>query len=594
MANETGRPLDAAWVARKHATYDELTSVEGALWWIQSDPDLGGIRRLVRMTPGLAPQVQTPADIPVGGWLHAYGGGSYAVGTDGHWIVSATDSKVYRVDEGAKPELLVPGDDDYLYGDLQFSDGVLLAVRGREDGDEIVEIALDGTFVRVLVSSPGFLGAPRLCHGVLAYLEWDVDHMPWDASRLTVAAFDDKKELRPGKVIAGGENESVVQPTWGPNGLLYFLSDRTGWWNLYRWDSSAVPLAPMEADCAPAPWEGGYQSFTFMPSGEIALSVNDGFRTRLVTVGRSGQQTRQETDLTSLKPYVAACGDQLAVIGSSTQCAPTVRLLKLGQPAREVVGDAVAHAPALLPPSPTVRQASANGRAVQYLLHLPAGGEVSSPVPLLVRAHPGPTDDVPLRLDWTVQYFTSRGFAVAQVAYRGSTGQGRTFRQALHGHWGEYDVEDCELVAARLIADGVALAGAVFITGASAGGYTALQAACRTGTFTAATAISAITDPARWTVTAPRFQRAHARVLAGPAGAVQPAAVSIPVLLIHGTADDVAPVSDARRLAEHLAARGSEHETLFLDGVGHYLSAPAGLQAALEAEFSFYERLMPS
>ncbi|MFE9426201.1 prolyl oligopeptidase family serine peptidase [Kitasatospora sp. NPDC006697] len=577
---------------RKKASYDELIAAGGALWWLQSDPDLAGARRLMCATPGAEARPQTPPEVSVGGWLHAYGGGSYAVGRTCQWIIGADDSKVHQLGPDSSLRCAVPSNDDYLYGDLHLADDTLLAVRGTDEGDEIVEIAGEGVSVRVLVRSPGFLAAPRLRGSTIAYLEWNGDQMPWDASRLYVTEYVAAGGLGAGKLVAGGDHESVVQPTWGPDGSLYFLSDRTGWWNLYRWNGSIHEVVPLEADCAPAPWEAGYQSYTFLPDGRIALTVHDGFRTRLVTVDSSGSQMEVDSGLTSIKPYIAACGDQVAVIGSTPFSTPSVCLVDAALPATASSRPTqTSHNLSLS--SPTLRETKSGGVAVRYLLHLPTAGDSQSPAPLLVRAHPGPTDDVSLRLDWTVQFFTSRGFAVAEVAYRGSTGQGRVFRQALHGHWGEYDVEDCEAVAKQLLADRLALPEAVFISGASAGGYTALQAASRPGPFTAATATSAIIDPARWAATAPRFQQPHAAILAGPAGAVRAEAIARPVLLVHGNADDIAPVADAQLLAEGLSALKLDHEALILEGVGHYLSAPANLQTALEAELRFYQRLMP-
>lgn len=434
MTGENGGPLAAKWVARKQVSHDELLTADGFLWWIQSDPDLGGARRLMRASPSGPAQAQTPPGVSVGGWLHAYGGGSFAVAADAQWV---------------------------------------------------------------------------------------------------------------------------------------------------------------DADCAPAPWEGGYRSYAFTDFGQIVLTIHDGIRAELATVDRDGLLLRHATDLTSIKPYVAALGHQVFLIGSTPTSRPSVRVIDLGEPDGTPalpVGPSIGGVPAPATASPPVIRTARSGElSIRYLLHQPDGG---FPAPLIVRAHPGPTDDVPLRLDWAVQFFVSRGFAVAEVAYRGSTGQGRAFRQSLHGHWGEYDVEDCATVARQLLESGRVRRDAVFITGASAGGYTALQAACRQGPFTAATATSAIIDPARWEKAVPRFQRPHAAILAGPAGEVRAEAVRVPVLLIHGTADEIAAVDDTRRLSNDLTALGRPHEALFLEGVGHYLSAPAALERALLAELDFYDRLM--
>ncbi|WP_326558908.1 alpha/beta hydrolase family protein [Micromonospora sp. NBC_01796] len=207
---------------------------------------------------------------------------------------------------------------------------------------------------------------------------------------------------------------------------------------------------------------------------------------------------------------------------------------------------------------------------------------------MIVRPHPGPTHQSNLRLDWEVQFFTSRGFAVVDVDYRGSTGYGREFRKALDGNWGRFDVEDCRTVALHLIENGSARRDAVFISGASAGGYTALRAVCEDGPFTLAVARSAIVDPERWTVTAPRFQRPHAAVLAGGDAKVAATKVLRPVLLIHGVEDPVAPIGDVSELADALDDRQLLVRMIRLDGIGHYLSDAATLSAALEAEVEAY------
>jgi len=596
MTDPAVGPIDAAWVARKHTSYDELSFTSGALWWLESDPEQGGNRRLVRYASKGLPVPVTPPQMSVGGWLHAYGGGVYVVGEGRVWVVSDSDSQVYEIADGSDPRLAVRADEGFAYGDLHGTEAGLLAVRGSEHGDELVSIDSVAGTVLPLVTSSGFLAAPRLHESRLAYLEWDADSMPWDSTRLMVV--DLKSGTAPGQcqLVAGRGAESVIEPCWGSDGSLYFLSDRSGWWNLYAWDGTSVrAIAPMEADCAPAPWEGGYQSYAFLPDGAIALTTHDGFTTGLTLIRPDGSRSRLDTELTSLKPYLAVFEGKIAVIGSSPTRAPHIQLLPLddGHTNRpQSPGSSASAEAGPIASLPSIRSAQCGGRRVRYLLHLPTSTGSPGPGPLLVRAHPGPTDSVPLRLDWTIQYFTSRGFAVAEVAYRGSTGQGRAFRQELNGHWGEYDVDDCAAVAQQLVSDGVASPEAVFVSGASAGGYTALQAACQDGPFAGATAISAIIDPGLWTKTAPRFQRPHAESLLGPAGAVRAEAIQSPVLLIHGTRDEVAPVADSRRLSEQLTSAGKEHRAVFLDGVGHYLSSPTSLRTALEAEWSFYQDLM--
>lgn len=593
-----GAPLDAGWVARRKSSCDELAAVGNWLWWLQSDPDQGGNTRVMRGSSSDRPVAVTPPGVEVGGWLHAYGGGSFVVTRRGLWFVDAADSTVWLLDlrSGVKRRM-VAQNDGFVYGDLQASPTGVLAVRESEaHGDQIVEISASGN-VRVLVRSPGFLGAP-MAHGRdLAYVEWGEHEMPWDASRLHVSVCGTTAitaKTDPDSSIAGGPEESVIEPQWGPEGALYFLSDRTGWWNLYRWrDGETRSVLAIDQDCAAAPWEAGYRSYTFLPCGSIGVTMHDGLRTRLATVGPDSDLNLLDDGLTSVKPYLAAFNGRLAVIAATSSSAPAVRLLDPTRPDDEALclnRDDDAEGAERPPGSVRACQATSAGRVIRFLLRLPPDGQHGA-MPLLVRAHPGPTDAVPLRLDWAAEYFTSRGFAVADVAYRGSSGQGRAYRQVLHGHWGEYDAQDCAAVARHLLNTGVAQPCAVFISGASAGGYTALKAACLPGPFIAATATSAIIDPQRWARTAPRFQRPHAAILAGPAGRVRAEEIKIPVLVIHGTGDAVAPVRDAQDLAAQLVPRGEGHEALILPGGGHYLSENGCREAALTAEAAFYARL---
>jgi dipeptidyl aminopeptidase/acylaminoacyl peptidase len=594
LAQAMGRfpssPLEAEWVARSKTSCDELSVVDGALWWIQSDPELAGANRLVCLTTGENPVAVTPTGIKVGSWLHAYGGGAYAVSGAAVWFVSDDDSAVYLLDRVASAyRRMVPDGDGYVYGGLRASPQGVLAVREAEDGDQIVEITYAGQ-VRVLVEASGFLSSPTLCDGRVAYVAWDADQMPWDASRLCVAPYDAVAKPVMETLIAGGADESVVEPQWGPDGALYFLSDRTGWWNLYRWHADRThPVFAVEHDCCAAPWEAGYRSYVFLPGGSIAVTLHDGFRVRLAHVDVDGQVRQIETDATSVKPYLAVLDTHLVILGANPTAAPRVQVLELTRHNPRLSSPCTGTEPGLIHTVSEARISATvvEGRTIRFLLRSAAGAGEGQ-VPLLVRAHPGPTDNVPLRLDWTAEFFISRGFAVADVAYRGSSGQGRSCRQVLYGHWGEYDVQDCAAVAEHLLAARVARPGAVFITGASAGGYTALQAARLPGPFTAATAVSAITNPERWATTAPRFQRPYAAMLAGPAGPVAAKDIAIPVLLIHGANDPVAPVADARQLAEDLDELGKEYRALFLDGGGHYLSDPRSREAALTAEADFY------
>jgi dipeptidyl aminopeptidase/acylaminoacyl peptidase len=345
------------------------------------------------------------------------------------------------------------------------------------------------------------------------------------------------------------------------------------------------PVAPMDRDCAAAPWEAGYRSYAFLPDGRIALTVQHGLSHGLAVAGADGKVRAVEAPLTYVKPCLAAAPGGLTVIGSAAAGPPAVCGIDLASGATAAASPA-ATAGDMRGTAGEARRLP-GGSQLRFALYRPAG-TAGGRLPLIVRVHPGPTDEVRDRLDWTREYFLAHGFAVAEPAYRGSAGLGRAWRTSLNGHWGDYDVQDCLAVAEALLGEGTARPGAVFMSGASAGGYTVLQAACVPGSpLSAVTAISAITDPVSWAATAPRFQRPHARALAGPAGPVRAGRVRVPALLVHGRADDVAPAEDAERLAGELRGLDPRHRELFFDGVGHYLAGRI-LAEALAAELAFY------
>nr|WP_245712797.1 prolyl oligopeptidase family serine peptidase [Micromonospora nigra] len=490
--------------------------------------------------------------------------------------------------------MIVPG----CFGDLTVGDGELLAVRESGQGDELVAVSLTAApKVRTLVSSLGFLGAPRPGPGWLAWTAWSERAMPWDACELWVAFYSSRGQVGGAVRLAGGPEESAVEPRWGPDGALYFVSDRSGWWNPYRWDGHRVEaVAPIAGECAAEPWELGYASYGFLDDGRVVVAVQEGPRHRLVVIEADGIIRPVDLPYTSIKPYLAVRGTTVALIGSSPTVAPQVAIVDLADadPQVEVLARSehagLDGARVSTPTELRVRMAS--GREVLALVYPPTGAAADWQAPVIVRAHPGPTASCLLRLDWQAQFFTSRGFAVVDVDYLGSTGYGRVFRESLYGRWGLDDVDDCAAVAVHLLSAGRAVPGQVFIRGASAGGYTALHAVAQDGPFAAATAVSAIVDPDRWAQTVPRFQRAHAKRLRGGAGRVRAAAVQRPVLLIHGTADEVAVVEDVRELADELTSLGMAPEVLLLADVGHYVASSRRAGAALEAELAHYRSVM--
>ncbi|MEU7802481.1 prolyl oligopeptidase family serine peptidase [Micromonospora arborensis] len=569
-------------------SYDQLRVSDGTLYWLETRPGTGGVTTLARWRAGEGKFDASPAGFNVTNNVHAYGGGSFAIAGESLWCVG--EGGLYEGRHGGELDLVSLAS----LGDLTLGEGELLAVRESDHGDELIAFPLTGARqLRTLVASRGFLSAPRPGPSSLAWSAWSERDMPWDACEVWVASYSSHGHIEAPVKVAGGADESAIEPRWGPDGALYFMSDRSGWWNLFRWDGDKVKaVASIAGECAAEPWELGYASYDFLDDGRIVVAVQDGPRHRLVVIDTLGTVRQVNLPYTSIKPYLAALGTTVALIGSSPTAAPQIALVHLADddPQVEVLARSEHAGLARVQVSkPTeLRVRVTDGREVLALVYPPTGAPASWRAPVIVRAHPGPTASCLLRLDWQAQFFTSRGFAVVDVDYLGSTGYGRAFRESLYGRWGLDDVDDCAAVANQLLRAGQAVSGQVFIRGASAGGYTALHAVAQDGPFAAATAVSAIVDPDRWTKTVPRFQRAHAMRLRGGAGRVDAAAVQRPVLFIHGTADEVAVAEDVRELADQLEARSVPHELLLLPDIGHYVATSKRAGAALEAELAHY------
>ncbi|MEV4210058.1 prolyl oligopeptidase family serine peptidase [Micromonospora sp. NPDC049662] len=569
-------------------SYDQLRVSDGTLYWLETRPDAGGVTTLTRWRADEGKFDASPAGFNVTNNVHAYGGGSFAIAGESLWCVG--EGGLYEGRHGGELDLVSRAS----LGDLTLGDGELLAVRESDHGDELIAFPLTGARqLRTLVASRGFLSAPRPGPSSLAWCAWTERDMPWDACEVWVAPYSSHGHIEAPVKVAGGADESAIEPRWGPDGALYFMSDRSGWWSLFRWDGDKVEaVASIAGECAAEPWELGYASYDFLDDGRIVVAVQDGPRHRLVVIDTRGAVRQVNLPYTSIKPYLAALGTTVALIGSSPTAAPQIALVHLADddPQVEVLARSEHSGLARVEVStPTeLRVRVTDGREVVALVYPPTGSPASWRAPVIVRAHPGPTASCLLRLDWQAQFFTSRGFAVVDVDYLGSTGYGRAFRESLYGRWGLDDVDDCAAVANQILTAGQAIPGQVFIRGASAGGYTALHAVAQDGPFAAATAVSAIVDPDRWTKTVPRFQRAHAMRLRGGAGRVDAAAVQRPVLFIHGTADEVAVAEDVRELADQLEARVVPHELLLLPDIGHYVATSKRAGAALEAELAHY------
>lgn len=590
------------------------------VYWIEGRPAEAGRCVLVRRRADGTTQDLTPPPFDVRSRVHEYGGGAYTVAGGTVVFSNREDGRLYRLDPGVETPVPITPDGPYRYGDLRFDAGRRRYIAIREDHAAdghptaaIVDVPLDGDRPpRILYEGPDFLTSPRPSpDGTrLAWLEWDHPDMPWDATRLRVAGVAPDGTLGRSDLAAGGPDESIVQPEWSPDGTLHLISDRSGWWNLYRLvDGPRLePLAPMEAEFAGPAWTLGQSWYAFLPDGAIvAIARRDG-RDRLVHVqpGRLvGEIESASTEFTDLR----ASGSLVVSLVGSPSEATVVALL-----------DPVTMAPAgvLRRSSPVVVDAawisvpemitfaSTDGRIAHAHYYPPTNPDVVGPPderpPLVVRSHGGPTANASTVLDLDTQLFTSRGIAVVDVDYGGSCGYGRSYRQALDGNWGLVDVDDCVAAATALTERGEVDGDRLVIKGGSAGGFTTLAALTFRDVFAAGASYFGVADLSALAQETHKFESRYLDRLVGPYPQEEARyrersplhhadGLSCPVILLQGLLDRIVPPAQAEAMIAAMAERDIPHAYVTFEDEDHGFRRAENVIAALRAEQSFYAQV---
>lgn len=609
-------PFSAAWVAMGQQRPSEPVVLGRALFWLESRPGEGGRSALMYQAPGVPATNLLPAGFSARSRVHEYGGGAFA--TDGRrcWFVNDADQDIYRLDTRRKTPRLYHRCERCRYGDLRWDGhrGRLVGVAecidraGREPAAALV--ALDGQDAQTLVSGRDFLAAPRLSPDgrYLAWLAWDHPYMPWDAAELWLAALDGRGRPTEARRLAGGPEESVFQPEFSPDGALFYVSDRSGWWNIYRFaDAQVRAVCRQQAEFGLPLWQLGLRSYAVVDQNRLLCARN---RAGVRDLGVLTVETGRFQPLAL--PYndyagVNADGDRAVFVGASPSRSPTVVSLALTEATTEELRPAIGAQVSedYFSAARPVRFESAEGEA-HGLFYPPVNPEYAPPAgqrpPLLLKCHGGPTGAASPGLDLRVQYWTSRGFAVFDVDYRGSTGYGRAYRQALYGRWGELDVADCVSGVDMLAARGWIDPRHTAISGNSAGGYTVLAALCFSDRFRAGASYYGIGDLAALARDTHKFESHYVERLIGPWPAAEALyrarsplchaqRFSCPVIFFQGLRDRIVPPDQAQAMVRALKAKGLEVGYLGFADEGHGFRRAETIMACLRAELGFYARV---
>ena len=608
----------------------------GRVWWAESRPAEGGRVALLREDGAGGVREVLAAPWNARNRVHEYGGRPWVVlaTPDGdrvaftHW----DDQRVYLVDPedpAATPEPITPEPErrqGVRYGDLTAGPGgrEVWCVRETATGDsrvdvrrDLVAIPVDGGPPRVLGASHHFMTGPKVSpdgrHAV--WLGWDHPAMPWDGTELCVAELTADGVLGPHRVLAGGPTEAVCQVEWEDATTLLALTDPDGWWNLHRvtLDGAVTNLAPCAEELGGPMWRLGNRWFAPLGGGRFAvlragrLAVLDEHAGTVTDVTPAGG-----ADLPVWQANLAAA-DGVVVSGAAGPLLETA-VVRLDLASGELT--ALTGQPAELPdrgylPVPQERVFTGpDGQDVPAYVYPPTNPDFTAPEgelpPYVVHVHGGPTGrSVPV-LDVEIAFLTSRGIGVVSVNYGGSTGYGRAFRERLREQWGVVDVADCAAVAQALADEGVADPARLAIRGGSAGGWTAAASMTSVSTYRCGTVMFPILDLVGWTGEGGEthdFESQYVRGLVGPwpeaadryrerSPSHRVAHLAGPVLLLQGLEDEICPPEQADRFVASLDGTGIPHAYLTFEGEQHGFRRAETIQAALEAELSFYGQVL--
>ena len=599
-------PITAAVVAAGASPLGQLALDGDRLYWLAGRASEGGRITLMTQQGEI-----TPNPFNVRTRVHEYGGGAYCASGGKVWFVHLPDGGIYEAGDGNARLVTQPGK-------MRYADFVhdarrqrLVSVREDHHGEgypvnTLAAVSLHDGAETVLAGGADFYAFPRLSPDgrQLAWICWNHPRMPWQGTELWLADLDDSGAAVNARQVAGGPEESVTQPEWSPDGVLHFVSDRTGWWNLYRLEAGgARALCPRAAEFGMPQWVFGMSLYAFRSAATIVCSYIENGVSRLAQLDiASGKLTPLSNPYQEIREVRAGAG-KVALLGGAPALPLEVALLDPDTGKLEVVARSVSE----LPPSgylsipQTITYPVPGGNIAHAFFYPPANADFApeGKPPLIVIGHGGPTGMATSTLNIKIQFWTSRGFAVLDVNYRGSTGFGREYRDALKGQWGVVDVEDCVEGARYLAKRGLVDPERLIIRGGSAGGYTALSALIFHDVFKMGACYYGVSDLKGLDQDSHKFEARYNEYLIAPAGQAEEVyrqrspihhadKLRRPMIFFQGTEDKVVPPQQSEVMVEALRRNGVRVEYMALEGEGHGFRKAESIIATLEAELQFY------
>ncbi len=619
-------PINPAMLTAGALRFDELDVDGDDLYWVESRPDEQGRYVAMRCDGRGELSEVTPPRHSARTLVHEYGGGSFAVSAGVSYYSNFADQRLYRrpVDGSEDPVPLTPA------GPLRYADATADDRRGRlicvvedhrregfEAQNYLAAVATDGAApaeAENLHEGFDFYSSPRLSPDgrQLAWICWNHPNMPWDATELWLARVERDGGLSGARRIAGdAEGQvSVIEPQWGPDGGLYFVSDQTGWWNIQRWDGGGFrTLKSMPADFGQPQWEFSMSSYAVLDERRLVAQFSNAHGHRLGVLDvESGELREIETPFNAFGSFTAACRGRIICAAAGPAAGAAIVAIDPGAGTVETLRASSGPEldPAFVSEAEAITFPTSGGQSAHAFYYPPRNPEFAAPAgqlpPLLTFIHGGPTSATGAGFSLAIQFWTTRGFAVVDVNYRGSTGFGAAYRRLLNGNWGVFDREDCEAAARYLVDRGRVDGARLAIRGGSAGGYTTLCALAFGEVFTAGASYFGVSDVAALARDTHKFESRYLDSLIGPyperadlyrqrspINAVD--RLSCPVIFLQGLEDKIVPPDQAERMVTELRRKGLPVAYVPFPGEQHGFRQAANIQRATEAELDFYGRV---
>jgi dipeptidyl aminopeptidase/acylaminoacyl peptidase len=615
-------PVTADLVVPASRTLSGVATDGEVVYWSEMRPEEGGRTQIVRLEPGGVPTDLLPEGANARSQVHEYGGGAWWVRAGVVWYVDWSDQRLRRLDPGGGPVVLTAeapegGSVRWADGDVNPHDGRLALVRethpvgsrGAVDVvNEIVVLDHAGAADTVACGSD-FASDPRWSPdgSALAWLEWDHPAMPWDASTLKV------QTLMGVSTVAGGVDvaeEGICQPQWAPDGSLWFCSDRDDWWSLYRWtlEDGVQRMVDRPGDVGRPKWTFGPKRYAFLPDGRVVLAILHEGNDSVCLLEPDGTLVDLPVDSTCVED-MAASGTAVVLVGSSPTAEPAVRRLDLagGQVEDLSAPRDLGLGPEWFSLPAHIEFPGGDGRPT-YANFYPPTSPTAAPLegelpPLIVMLHGGPTSNAVTTLSVARQFWTTRGFAVVDVDYGGSTGYGRAYRNRLRGQWGVLDVGDCVAAVTWLVGQGWVDPDRVVIRGGSAGGFTVLMALAVSDVFAAGADHYGVADVGALARDTHKFESRYLDNLIAPYPQERELYVersplshldslTSPLVVFQGADDQVVPPAQSEMIVSALREKRLPVAYRLYEGEQHGFRRADNIVDSLQAELSFYSQVL--